>query len=433
MKKFIIPLVTAAVVVSILFVGCVPAAEPPVTPPTPTPPLPATPPVTPPGEPVVEEWVIPLISPLSGGFASYGQEALWASQLAAEDINAAGGIAGRPLKLIIYDSASDPARAHVATAKALGAKPIIVLLNDCADQGRASMDLIVEEEVFALMPATGVLLNREYAPWATIFMNYEENFFGPFDIEVCKREGFHTVVSLYDNTIEDFIAHEAGRCKNVAEGGIEIVGEVTFEQFTMVDYSPVAVKALALEADAYMFTCQGFPVAKIVKEMYKIGMTETRRFLIGLPSDYPELYLEGGDFIEGAYVESFYDLNHPGEKWQSIKARWEAYTDTPMGFGVLMGYSIVDYLKSAIEETGVTGDPAKLAEEREMLANWCYNQEDYPFLMGNFDIINGVAAWDIYMNQIVNNQKSLIKAVPSGKVPPAIYAGPEYWRPKFEP
>ncbi|MBA7653096.1 hypothetical protein ES703_60938 [subsurface metagenome] len=50
MKKFLIPLVTVAMVVSIVFTGCVPGAAPPVTPPV-TPP-PVTPPVTPPVEPV---------------------------------------------------------------------------------------------------------------------------------------------------------------------------------------------------------------------------------------------------------------------------------------------------------------------------------------------------------------------------------------------
>jgi len=46
MKRFIIPIVTAAVVVSIILAGCVPEAAPPVTPPPVTPP-PVEPPVTP--------------------------------------------------------------------------------------------------------------------------------------------------------------------------------------------------------------------------------------------------------------------------------------------------------------------------------------------------------------------------------------------------
>ncbi len=50
MKKFIVPLVTVAVVASIMFAGCVPGAAPPVTPPPVTPPPVTPPPVTPPPE-----------------------------------------------------------------------------------------------------------------------------------------------------------------------------------------------------------------------------------------------------------------------------------------------------------------------------------------------------------------------------------------------
>ena len=60
MKKFLIPLVTVAMVVSIVFTGCVPGAAPPVTPPVTPPPVtppvePVTPPVEPVTPPVVEE------------------------------------------------------------------------------------------------------------------------------------------------------------------------------------------------------------------------------------------------------------------------------------------------------------------------------------------------------------------------------------------
>jgi ABC-type molybdate transport system substrate-binding protein len=48
MKRFIVPLLTAAIVVSMVLTGCVPGAAPPVTPPPVTPPPVTPPPVTPP-------------------------------------------------------------------------------------------------------------------------------------------------------------------------------------------------------------------------------------------------------------------------------------------------------------------------------------------------------------------------------------------------
>ena len=58
MKKFIIPLVTAVAVVSIILAGCVPEAAPPVEPPVEPP---VAPPVAPPVEPPVEPPVTPAV------------------------------------------------------------------------------------------------------------------------------------------------------------------------------------------------------------------------------------------------------------------------------------------------------------------------------------------------------------------------------------
>ena len=45
---------------------------------------------------------------LTGGLAPNGKAALLAMQIAAEDINAKGGIMGRPIKLVFYDDQSNP-------------------------------------------------------------------------------------------------------------------------------------------------------------------------------------------------------------------------------------------------------------------------------------------------------------------------------------
>lgn len=58
---------------------------------------------------------IGVVTPLSGTYAGIGQQVKWGLDLAAEQINAAGGIAGRKLELIYEDEEANPA---VATQKA---------------------------------------------------------------------------------------------------------------------------------------------------------------------------------------------------------------------------------------------------------------------------------------------------------------------------
>ena len=58
---------------------------------------------------------IGVVTPLSGTYAGIGQQVKWGLDLAAREINAAGGVLGRPLELIYEDEEANPA---VATQKA---------------------------------------------------------------------------------------------------------------------------------------------------------------------------------------------------------------------------------------------------------------------------------------------------------------------------
>ncbi|MDT7842089.1 ABC transporter substrate-binding protein [Streptomyces justiciae] len=70
---------------------------------------------------------IGVLAPLTPpGWAEAGQHLLSGLELAAHDVNAAGGIAGRPLELVVRDTAADPEKAAAA-------------VDELADQGVAAL------------------------------------------------------------------------------------------------------------------------------------------------------------------------------------------------------------------------------------------------------------------------------------------------------
>ena len=58
---------------------------------------------------------IGILSAFSGTYAGIGQQNRWAHEMAAREINAAGGILGRKIELVFEDEEANPA---VATQKA---------------------------------------------------------------------------------------------------------------------------------------------------------------------------------------------------------------------------------------------------------------------------------------------------------------------------
>jgi branched-chain amino acid transport system substrate-binding protein len=75
-----------------------------------------------------EPMEIGVIFSLTGPIVPHGQDALHASQLAVEEINKAGGVLGRPMKLIVEDTESRPKSAVEAAHKLADVNKITVCL-----------------------------------------------------------------------------------------------------------------------------------------------------------------------------------------------------------------------------------------------------------------------------------------------------------------
>ena len=67
-------------------------------------------------------------------------------------------------------------------------------------------------------------------------------------------------------------------------------------------------------------------------------------------------------------------------------------------------YNTMIALKLCYEELEITGDPAKLDEEREAIANWFYNSPVIEGCQGEFQWVNGAMMTDALMFRIENGE-----------------------------
>lgn len=85
---------------------------------------------------------IGAVLPMTGGSAVFGEKFKQAYSLAVEEINAAGGINGKKLEIIIEDSQEKPQVGKTATEKLVANKDILLLTG-----GRSSGVTLVEAQV----------------------------------------------------------------------------------------------------------------------------------------------------------------------------------------------------------------------------------------------------------------------------------------------
>jgi branched-chain amino acid transport system substrate-binding protein len=104
---------------------------------------------------------------LSGGQASYGADVRNGIEAAFAGVNAAGGIGGRPVKLVAADDGGVRDRVVANTKKLIDADKVLALIGYTSGAGtEASLPYIRESKVPTLSPATGNMgIRAEHNPW----------------------------------------------------------------------------------------------------------------------------------------------------------------------------------------------------------------------------------------------------------------------------
>ena len=100
-----------------------------------------------------EAYKIGIISPMSGANARYGAFANKGANLAAKEINAAGGVMGRKIELVSGDSQCVPAEGVSATKRMVSFDKLPVIIGDICSSVTLAMQPLVEEAGVLLVNA----------------------------------------------------------------------------------------------------------------------------------------------------------------------------------------------------------------------------------------------------------------------------------------
>ncbi len=97
---------------------------------------------------------IATIGPMTGQYASFGAQMKAGAEQAVADINAAGGVNGSKIKLIIEDDACDPKQAVAAAGKLAAAKVALVAGHFCSGSSIPASNVYAEEGIVQISPAS---------------------------------------------------------------------------------------------------------------------------------------------------------------------------------------------------------------------------------------------------------------------------------------
>jgi branched-chain amino acid transport system substrate-binding protein len=309
---------------------------------------------------------------LTGGLAPNGKAALVAMQLWEHEINAHGGLLGRPVKLVYYDDESNPATVPGIYTKLLDVDHVDLVVSGYATNMIAPAMPIIMQHHMTFLSLFGLAVNTEF--------HYNQYFSfvptgGP-DPKETSTAGFLAVAmqqhpkpkTLAIVGADADYSHNAmdGALKIAKKDGLKIVYDETYPPNT-ADYTPI-VRAIQARHPDLVLVCSYPPDSVgMVRAAHEVGL-KTQMFgggMVGLQSTPIKQQL--GPLLNGITNYDFWLPWMKGAtpasatflKQYQVEAAKEGVD--PLGYYLPpFAYSYMQVLQQAVEGTKSL-DQAKLA------------------------------------------------------------------------
>lgn len=294
---------------------------------------------------------------ITGGMSSLDEPGSNGALLAAEEINAAGGVLGRPLELIVRDSQTQPDTTAQIARQFLEEDGVVAAIgfND-TDSALAFGPVFQEAGIpFITAGATSPLLPDEIgdfmflAPFgdntqAAVAAEYAfENFGDTAYLLTNEGSTFTQLLSTYF------------RARFEELGGTIVLADSYELDATDFSAQIARVRALSEQPAFYFVSALPQDIGPVARQMRDAGLTGP--IVSGDGADTPLLLEVGGDAANDVYFATHALMNAElgTERVQAfIEAYNEAYGRDPENAFAALGYDAVYLLADAIERAGST-------------------------------------------------------------------------------
>ena len=299
---------------------------------------------------------------LTGPLAVVGKTGLLAFQIWAEDVNAKGGLLGRPVKLVYYDDQSNPANVPGIYSKLCDVDKVDLLISSYGT------NLVVP--AFPVVMQHNRLYFGLFALGANAQFHYSKYFsmlvFGP-DPTKTFSQGYFDLVTAQNPKPKTLAIVGAdaefsrnatlGARANAKAAGLEIVYDKTYPP-TTVDFGPIVHAIQAAEPDIVYVASYPPDTVGILRAVSEIGLKTSMLggAFVGLPS--ASLKTQLGPALNGIVNVELWEpvktMESPGvdEFLAKYQAKAAGEGVDPLGYFLPpFAYSELQILGAAVEAT----------------------------------------------------------------------------------
>jgi branched-chain amino acid transport system substrate-binding protein len=306
----------------------------------------------------------------TGPLAGAGKSGLLALEMWRDDVNAAGGLIGRQVELVVYDDQTNPSMSPRLYTKLLDVDKVDLLIGPYGTNVTAPIMPLVKRRDLLLIGNFALDINagmRHDKYFNNMPVASGHDWMSPF-LDIAEKLGAKKIAILAaDAEFAQTLA--VGAREVVAERGMELVYDQNYPPNT-VDFSSVMRSVRAKRPDVVFVASYPSDSAAIVRSLGEIGVGKSVKLIGGgmVGLQYGTLMESLGSMLNGVVNYTFWapekPMEFPGVKdfLSRYQARAQQAGVDPLGFYLpLYDYAIGQILAQAVTATKSL-DHKKLAQ-----------------------------------------------------------------------
>lgn len=293
------------------------------------------------------EIVIGTHQDLSGPIKGWGVPVSNGMKMAVEEVNAAGGINGRKIRLVVEDSGYDPKKAVLASQKLIERDKIFAMVGPMGSPTvLAAQDILLDAGVLQLFPLTAAEFTFKFDP-AKPQERLKFNNLLPY---VESTRAALKYMMEWKNFQKPCIMYQDDEYgKNVLDGFNQQLTAMKVQPASITSYKRGASDFSAQVAKMKSDSCDLVVLGAILRE--PIGaMTEARKlgwevtFLGATPTNVMEVPMLGKEAVEGLYAAALFEIPYEDTAKGKVKdwlATYKKTFGTDANTQAIIGYNAV--------------------------------------------------------------------------------------------
>jgi branched-chain amino acid transport system substrate-binding protein len=291
---------------------------------------------------------------LTGDGASFGQSSREGAELAVDELNAAGGVLGRKLRLLVEDDQSKPEEASNAVTKLVTQDKVVAVIGEVASRRTlAAAPISQKYQIPMITPASTNEKVTEVGDYV-----FRVCFIDPFQGEVLAKFAYNDLkarkVAILRDQAQDYsVGLTDSVQRNFTKLGGQVVAPVSYSTGD-ADFKAVLTRIRSEKPDV-LFATGYYPEAAIItRQARELGMTMP---ILGGDGWVGDALQNGREALKNTYISNHYSGDNPDPVVQNfVNSYKKRFNKDPDAIAAL-GYDAIKVLADSLTRANSTEGP----------------------------------------------------------------------------